>query len=198
MAKKVAVMLADGFEPVEVVAPVDVMRRAGLEVALVSISNDPRVRGAQGIELNCGALLGEVDLDDFDLVILPGGSDGVERLSACEPLGEALKHRAQTDGALASICAGPMVLDGLGLLAGKRAVCYPGCQTDFPQGLYQEAVDVCVDGHLVTATGPATALPFGVECVRLLCGSEIADSVAEAMLINQAAFVVCSNDVANR
>lgn len=190
MAKKAAIMIGEGFEPVEAVAPADALRRGGVEVALISVMGQLDVEGAQGIEMATGALVEDVDLSDFDLVVVPGGSVGVDNLAACKPLGDHLRCRMAEGGLVASICAGPMVLNGLGLLEGRKAVCYPGCQADFPNGVYQPALDVCVDGNLVTATGPGTALPFAIEALRAVAGDEMAESVAEGMLVDLDAFTI--------
>lgn len=181
--KIAAIMLGEGFEPVEAVGPADVLRRGGVEVTLVSVMGQLEVRAAQGVGVRADALVGDVDLGGFDLLVVPGGSLGVENLAACAALADELRARMADDRLVASICAGPTILADLGLLEGRRAVCYPGCQDGFPAGAYQEGVAVCVDGNLITATGPGTALDFGVACLRALAGDAVADGVAADMLI---------------
>lgn len=182
MAESVAVMLGDGFEPVEVVAPVDVLRRGGVEVTLVSVMGQNEVMGAQNIKVVADALVEDVDLDSFTMVVVPGGSIGVENLGKCGKLTTSLRDRMKTNKLVGSICAGPTILADLDLLQGRKAVCYPGCETNFPAGVYQPNVDVCIDKNLITATGPATALPFGRALLEALKSEEEADKVASGML----------------
>lgn len=184
MRKKVAVMLAQGFEPMEVVSPVDAMRRAGLDVTCVSIMPTEPVTGGQDIAVMADANLDGVNLGAFDAIVVPGGSEGVQNLLGCSELLEVLPlYASGKDGRhLASICAGPMVLNKAGVLAGRKVTCYPGCQEGFPEGSYQGVVGVVRDGNLITASGPGQALDFGVAIVEALCGRETADSVASGML----------------
>lgn len=183
MSKTVAVMLGDGFEPVEVVAPVDAMRRAGLDVTLISVSNDLDVEAAQDIILKADRIVSDVDLMDFDMIMVPGGSGGVENLSKCEPLNDALVAYMKEGKWIASICAGPTILANLGLLEGYTATCYPGAQTNFPEGTYRE---LCViqDRNLITASGPGFALEFGKFIVEALVGEDQANEVASGMLFD--------------
>lgn len=181
MKKFVAVMLADGFEPLEVVAPVDIMRRAGIDVTSVSITEHNEVDSAQDIMFVANEILDNVDLDDFDMIVVPGGSLGVENLSKCEPLKEALVRFMEQGKHVSAICAGPMVLADLDLLEGYTATCYPGCDTNFPEGVYHE-LGVYTDRNLITASGPAFAPAFGFAIVEELVGKEKADEVSSAML----------------
>lgn len=183
MSKTVAVMLGDGFEPVEVVAPVDAMRRAGLDVTLISVSNDLDVEAAQDITLKADRIVSDVDLMDFDMIMVPGGSGGVENLSKCEPLKTALVNYMKEGKWVASICAGPTILANLGLLEGYSATCYPGAQTNFPEGVYRELC-VITDRNLITASGPGFALEFGKAIVEALVGKDKANEVASGMLFD--------------
>lgn len=183
MSDTVAVMLGDGFEPVEVVAPVDVLRRGGVDVTLVSVMGKLDVQSAQDITIVADKLVEDVDLASFTMVIVPGGSGGVENLGKCDVLAKNLRERMKSDRLVGSICAGPTILANLGLLEGRKAVCYPGCESVFPSGVYQPNLDVCVDGNLITATGPGTALPFGRMLLHVLKGEKTADDVAKGMLL---------------
>lgn len=182
MAETVAVMLGDGFEPVEVVAPVDVLRRGGVDVTLVSVMGRKEVTSAQDIKMVADALVEDVDLDLFTMVVVPGGSVGVENLGKCDKLAESLRDRMKANKLVGFICAGPTILANLDLLQGHKAVCYPGCETNFPAGVYQPNVDVCIDKNLITATGPATALPFGRALLEALKSEKDANEVASGML----------------
>lgn len=183
MAKTVAIMLGDGFEPVEAIGPADVLRRGGVSVDLVSVMGRTDVTAAQDVVVAADKLVGETDLATYDMVVVPGGSVGVENLAACPALVEELRRRMAADGLVGSICAGPTILANLGLLEGREAVCYPGCEDVFPAGVYQAGSDVAVDGNLITATGPAVALVFGVALLNALAGAETAASVARGMLL---------------
>lgn len=183
MEKLVAIMLGDGFEPVEALAPADALRRGGVKVDLVSVMEGLQVTSAQDITMYADDGVGDVDLDGFDMIMVPGGSVGVENLAKCQPLAEALKRFMAEGKLVASICAGPTILADLGLLEGRKATCYPGCQDGFPQGVYQEGLGVVRDGNLITASGPGQALDFGIETLRALMGDAVADEVAQSMLL---------------
>lgn len=183
MGKLAAVMLGDGFEPVEALAPVDVLRRGGVKVDMVSVMDGLQVTSAQGVTLYADDGVGDVDLMGFDLIVVPGGSTGVENLAKCRPLAEALQCFMAEGKLVAAICAGPTILADLGLLEGRRATCYPGCEGGFPEGAYQGGHGVHVDGNLVTASGPGQALDFGMAVLRALMGDAVADRVAADMLM---------------
>ena len=179
---RVAVMLGEGFEPVEALTPVDVLRRAGVCVTTVSVMPGREVVSAHGVPVVADTQVDAADLAVFDALVLPGGSVGYKNLSACEPLREALVEQDAEGRLVAAICAAPMLLAQLGLLDGRRATCYPGCEDVFPAGAYQAEADVVRDGNLITASGPAKSLPFALAVLEALAGSEAALSVARGML----------------
>lgn len=183
MAKSAVVFVANGCEPVEVVAPVDALRRGGVDVVLAAVSDDLTVRAAQAVTLQADAPLSTLDLTQFDIAIVPGGSVGVDNLGKSARVVAELRRRMEAGELVAAICAGPMVLANAGLLTGRKAVCYPGCEEGWPAGIYQAGKDVFVDGNLITATGPGTALPFGIQILRTLEGDKVADEVASGMLL---------------
>lgn len=183
MSDTVAIMVGDGCEPVEVVAPTDALCRGGVDVTLVSVMGRTDIHTAQNITIQADALVEDVDLNAYSMVVVPGGSVGVENLSKCDALAQDLRTRMKSDRLVASICAGPTILASLGLLEGRKAVCYPGCETDFPAGVYQPDLDVCIDGNLVTATGPGTALAFGRAILHVMEGEAKANEVAKGMLL---------------
>lgn len=183
MAKSAVVFLANGCEPLEVVAPVDALRRGGVEVVLAAVSDDFAVRAAHGVKLEADAPLSTLDLTQFDIAIVPGGSVGVDNLGKNARVVAELTRRMEAGEYVAAICAGPMVLANAGLLSGRAAVCYPGCEEGWPAGVYQPHESVFVDGNLITATGPGAALPFGLQILRSLAGDEVADEVAAGMLV---------------
>lgn len=181
--KKVAMMVADGSEPIEVMAPVDALRRGGVEVQLVSVMGRLDVTLAHDLTTKADVVVEEAAFDEFDMIVVPGGSVGVDNLGKSGLLAEALQKFMTCDKLIGSICAGPTILASLGLLDGKRATCYPGCETDFPKGSYQNVIGVVEDGNLITASGPAQALPFGIALLRALAGDQAADDTAAGMLL---------------
>lgn len=180
---KIYQFLADGFEPVEALAPVDVMRRAGINVVTVSIMGRAVVEAAHGVKVVADALFDEVDFSDADALVLPGGSLGTENLSACEPL-RALLAAANAEGKIiAAICAAPMVFGRMGILAGRRATCYPGYEGELAGAKYT-AASVEQDDNIITACGPAASFDFGFAIVENFCGSEKVAVIREQMRFN--------------
>lgn len=179
---KIAVMLADGTEPMEAIAPIDAWRRGGVDVTTISVMSGRDVRLAQGILMTADFGVTDVDLMGFDGILVPGGSVGVENLTKCTQLSDALKAFMAEGRFVFSICAGPTVLNGLGLLEGKRVTCYPGCEEGFPAGSYVGHSGVVHDGNLVTASGPAYALEFALVCLSVMTTPTNADEVAAGML----------------
>lgn len=178
---RVAIFIADGSEPLEALAPADALRRAGVEVSLVSIKDTTSVACAHGVNVVADTTLDLYDFDTCDMVVLPGGMPGTTYLRAnervCELTQEFAAHKK-----IAAICAAPSILAELGLLEGRTATCYPGCEGAFPAGVRPEENGVYVSGNMVTASGPGFALAFGLELVRQLMGDETADAVADGML----------------
>ena len=178
----VAILMADGCEPIEALAPADVLRRGGQDVTLVSIGESAAVSCAHGINVACDAVLGAYDFAACDLVVLPGGMPGTTNLRANERVCE-LARTFMAERKLGAICAAPSILAELGLLAGRVATCYPGCEGSFPEGVCPEELGVYTDGNLVTASGPGFAVEFGLELLALLAGDEAAEQVAQGMLV---------------
>ena len=177
---KIYLFLADGFETVEALAPVDVMRRAGLEVVTTSIMGRKEVTSAHGVAVVADALFEEVDFADAAALVLPGGGVGTDNLSAYEPLRALLKEAAAAGKLLAAICAAPMVLGRTGLLTGCKATCYPGCEGDLFGAVYTAAaVEEC--GNIITACGPGASFDFGFAIVARFCGSEVVNTLRSQM-----------------
>lgn len=175
------VFLADGFEEIEALAPVDVMRRAGLAVTTVSVTNNQIVIGAHGIPVVADAMFDELNYTDASLLFLPGGLPGATNLEAHADLCQLLTAKAtQEDVVISAICAAPLVLGGLGLLNGKRATCYPGFE-DTMQGAEYTAEKVTVDGNIFTACGPAAAWDLGFTFVEHFCGDGKAEELRKGM-----------------
>ncbi len=175
------IFLADGFEEIEALTPVDVFRRAGLETVTVSVSDSYTVTGSHNIAVTADKLLAEIDYTDADLLLLPGGMPGTKHLGACRPLCDALTAHAAAGKPIAAICAAPSVLGKLGLLSGKEAICYPGFE-DALIGATISEQKVVRDGNTVTAAGMGVALDFALECLRLLGLAEEADRIRSSVI----------------
>ena len=173
--------LATGFEDIEALAPVDIMRRAGLKVATVSITGEAVVTSAHGVGVVSDCLLSEVNFDDAELLFLPGGMPGATNLDACELLREGLKWHCAAGRPVAAICAAPLVLGHLGLLAGKRATCYPGFETELRGANYTAAL-VEQDGQIITGKGPGAAFELGYVLVERFVGKDVADQLRQGMM----------------
>lgn len=175
------VFLADGFEEIEALAPIDVMRRAGLSVTTVSVTDSLTVTGAHGIPVVADTLFSQCDYADAALLFLPGGLPGATNLQAHTGLCQLLTAKAsQPDVIISAICAAPLVLGGLGLLQGKQATCYPGFE-DTMQGAHYTAAKVTVDAHIFTACGPGAAWELGFTFVEHFCGADKADALRSGM-----------------
>ena len=177
------VFLADGFEEVEAMTSVDVMRRAGMPVVTVSINGGLAVTGAHGVTVMADSLFEEQDYSDAEWLVLPGGMPGATNLVECEGLCRQLLAHDEAGGRIGAICASPsVVLAQLGLLEGRHAVCYPGMEAPVP-GVEWGDEPVAVDGNVVTGNGPAAAAAFALAMVGESLGAAAADQVAAGMLL---------------
>lgn len=174
MSSKVLCLLTDGFEEIEAVTPIDLLRRAGVEVMVAGLSS-LEVTGRSGIRVTADALLSDVVTDAFDLLFLPGGP-GVAGLRA-DGRPAALARIFQESGKkVAAICAAPLVLKDAGVLGGKRFTVHVSALKELPEAIEGEAV--VIDEPLITSRGAGTALPFGLALVEALCGAETAAEIA--------------------
>ena len=178
---KVNVLLADGFEEIEALAVVDLLRRAQVYVGTVSVMDDYMVHGAHGISVQAEDLFDEVDFAETDALILPGGMPGTTNLKEHEGVRKVVTHFAESGKVVGAICAAPTVLSELGLVKGKRIACYPSVESEI-QGAVIVKVPVVVDGNIVTSRGVGTAIDFALELITVLAGKEKAVSIAEAIV----------------
>lgn len=180
--KESYLFLADGFEEIEALTPVDVLRRAGMKVNTVSISSSRQVTGAHGVNVMADLVFDPVLFKSIDWLILPGGMPGASNLYDFAPLQGLLKAHDKEGGKIAAICAAPAVVLGqLGLLEGQKATCYPGFE-ELCKGAEMIDEPVVVSNNFVLGNGPANALPWALTIVKEALGEQTADNVANAML----------------
>ncbi len=175
--------LATGFEEVEALCPLDVLRRAGLDVRTVSLTSDREVTGAHNITVQAdlsGEIFAAAGDHRPDMIILPGGMPGTTYLDQSPLVDEAIKDALACDAFIAAICAAPMVLGKRGLLEGKRATCYPGFE-DFLFGATEIGGKVVTDGKIITAAGMGVALDFGLTLATALAGEAEAKRIRKAV-----------------
>ena len=178
------VFLATGFEDIEAIAPVDIIRRAGLEVQTVSITGERVVMSAHGVGVQADLLLEDVDFSQAKMLVLPGGLPGSTNLDACQPLTQAIVKHFDAGGAIAAICAAPLVFGHLGLLQGCRATCYPGVSTELWGADFSTAL-VERDGRIITGKGPAAAFEFGYTIVDYFLGEGASLPLRQGMIYQE-------------
>lgn len=176
------VFFADGFEEMEAFASVDVLRRAGVNVQMISVTSGEIVTGAHGVPVLCDKNIENCDFFDADLILLPGGMPGASTLGECADLQKLILKMAKEDKPIAAICAAPMVLGKLGVLKGKKATCYPGFD-QYLEGAEYTGAMVQKDGNIITGKGPGAALDFALAVVDLLCGKDKVEELKKAMCL---------------
>lgn len=178
----VYMFLGTGFEETEAVTPLDLMRRAGIDVTTVGLTGK-HIRSSHGITMEADITVEELDVSDAQMVVLPGGLGGVASLRAC-PKALAAIRQAWDDGKLAAaICAGPTVLADLHIPDGLHATCYPGHEGNMGKAIMEENRAVVVDGRLITGTSAGCSVPFGLALVAALKGQAEADRIAKQIVI---------------
>ena len=178
----VYMLLGTGFEETEAIAPLDLLRRAGIDVLTVGI-NGKTVYGSHNIGIVADITLEEMDLTALDMIILPGGLGGVASCRASKPAMDALHFAWENGKYVAAICAGPTVLADLHITDGLNATCYPGCESGMGSAKVTDAVPCIRDGKLITGASAGCAIPFGLQLVAALKGQETADAIAKQIVI---------------
>jgi 4-methyl-5(b-hydroxyethyl)-thiazole monophosphate biosynthesis len=175
------VFFVDGFEEIEAIATVDVLRRADLNVKMISVTNDKTVTGSHGIPVICDHLFCETDFAGAGMLILPGGTVA---LGKHEGLCKLLVNFAEHNKPIAAICAAPSVLGTLGLLKGKKAVCYPGFEK-YLEEAELSGEQVVKTGSIITGKGPGATIEFALTIVEMMTGKDKAEELAQAMCVKK-------------
>lgn len=178
----VAILLGNGFEEAEALVPADLLRRADISVKLAGIGGR-EITGSHGITVTADCTVEELEYKELELLFLPGGTGGVHSIQNSEAALELVRRAYDAGVKLAAICAGPTILAGLGLLEGKKAVCYPGLENRMAGALIQKNTQVVVDGDIITGQAAGAAFPFGLALVETLHSSKKAREVANAIHI---------------
>lgn len=178
--KKIAIFLAVGFEEIEAISVIDILRRGGCNIDIISASGSEWVEGAHGIVVETDRLFYTVDYDAYDVLILPGGQPGTNNLFAHDGLRDLLIKFNKENKKLAAICAAPSVLGRLGILEGKEATCYPGFE-DFLEGATVSELPVVKSENVITGKSAHYAPEFALKILGELKGKEIADKIKKAL-----------------
>lgn len=179
--KKACMFFAPGFEEVEALTVVDLLRRAGVEVTMVGAGGETMVEGSHKIAVRMDRAFSEVDYGEVELLILPGGQPGTNNLKAAKAVTDLVLDFDKKGKMLAAICAAPTVFGGLGILKGRKATCYPGCE-DGLTGAEVLTDRVVVDGHITTSRGVGTAISFALSLIGQLLGEEKAKKISESIV----------------
>jgi len=174
--------LANGFEEIEAIAPIDILRRANINIQTVSISNTKEVTGAHGIIIHADLLFTEAHFSINEMLILPGGMPGTKNLDAHQGLKKILSEQSEKGGKIAAICAAPSILGKMGLLKGKEAICYPGFEEALSGVVISRSL-VVKSGNIITAKGAGVAAEFALKIVEELKGKSESEKIASAICL---------------
>lgn len=175
---KLYAFLAEGFEEIEALTVVDIIRRAGINMITVSVTEEKAVKGSHNITVMADRTVDEIDFSEGELIFLPGGIPGTPNLEKCEKLISAILEYNKNGKRLAAVCAAPSIYGKLGLLKGKKATCFPGFEEEL-KGAELVADRVVTDGNITTSRGMGTTMDLGLEIVRLYKGDAEAESLGK-------------------
>lgn len=178
----VYILLGTGFEEIEALTPVDLLRRAGVDVKTVGL-NGKTVYGGHAIGVEADITIDELDTRDAEMIVLPGGLGGVASIRGCQKALDAVRAVYDRGGYVAAICAGPTVLAELGLLTNVRATCYPGQIINMKDALVEKDAACVTDGRIITGASAGTAVPFALALIEALRGAEEARAIADQIVI---------------
>ncbi len=181
--KKAVIFLAEGYEEVEMLTVVDMLRRAGIEIKMAAIAQNLCVTGSHGVTIKADEMFEDADFKEADMLILPGGMPGVKNLLKCGPLGEKLVEFNNDGKFIAAVCAAPSVLGALGILKGKTATCYPGFEDKLVGAKYVKR-PTAVDGNIITSRGMGTCIEFAAAIITALESREKAEEVKTKIIYN--------------
>lgn len=181
---KTAIFLATGFEEIEALTVVDLLRRVHVEIDMVSVTGEKRAIGSHGIAVETDKIINQLNFSEYDMLILPGGMPGTLNLEACEVLMTQIEAFYQQKKLLAAICAAPSIFGHKGMLNGRTACCYPGFEKDMT-GATVSYEPVCMDGHLITSRGMGCAVQFGLKIVEALLGEETSRELAAGIVFEK-------------
>lgn len=178
----VYVLLGTGFEETEAIAPIDLLRRAGVEVLTVGVSGKT-VYGGHGIGVEADITVEEMDPEKGEMIVLPGGLGGVASIRSCQKALDTVKYMYEAGRFVAAICAAPTILAQLHITDARQAVCYPGCETEMGSAVILSDRACVRDGNVITGTSAGCAVPFGLALVAALKGEEAAAAVEKQIVI---------------
>ena len=181
MSKKIGMMVANGYEEVEMLTVVDLLRRAGMTCDIISVTGEKELTSSHKVTVIADLMYEEADFDSYDALVIPGGMPGTTNLGAHAGVCGQLKKAYEDGRLIAAICAAPTVFGKLGLLEGKKAICYPGMEDQLTgaEVTYEPAVR---DGNIITSRGMGTAIDFGLAILEYYEGEEAAASLAEKIV----------------
>ena len=180
---KAAIFFGNGYEEIEALTVVDILRRAGISTDMVSITGEREVTGSHGITVHMDQLFEEVDFDSVDIIILPGGMPGTTNLEAYKPLMDKVDEFYQQDKYIAAICAAPSIFGHKGFLKGKKACSNPGFESHL-EGADVKQEPAVIDGHIITSRGMGTAIPFGLAILGQLAGEDAVVQMKEKIVFS--------------
>lgn len=179
--KKVGVFFGTGYEEIEALTVVDLLRRAGIEVQCISIDNRKQVMGSHKINIEMDAGIGDVDFESLDMIVCPGGMPGTRNLEACDVLTEQIRSFYEKGKLIGAICAAPSIFGHMGLLKGRKACIFPGMEEELV-GAEVVYDDVVQSEHVITSRGMGTAIAFGLEIISSLIDKETAQNLGRKIV----------------
>ena len=177
----ILLFLAEGFEEIEALTVVDLLRRAGQKVTMVSISSDAEVTGSHGIKVTADEVIDRADFDSADMLVLPGGMPGTANLENCKALTDRIMEYDAKGKRIAAICAAPSILAHLGILKGREAVCHPSFEKEMRDAVITDT-ECAESDHIITGRGMGCAIPFSLRLIERLCGADKAKEISDAIV----------------
>ncbi len=179
---RVAIFFADGFEEIEALTPVDILRRGGIDTVTVSIGEDLTIHGSHNIDIKADIRISELDFDSVDMIVLPGGKIGHQNLEVCKVLTDKIAEFNGAGKFVAAICAAPTILGRMGILKGHDATCYGGMEAAL-EGANKLTDSVVVSGNIITSRGMGTSVEFGLKLLEVLTDKANADRIAASVMV---------------